>query len=157
MWWLVACAPPEDADPVDTGPDLPGHSECLAEGEEMPLDTCEAVVEEDGRLPTVSFRASNAPPIPGDDPRLTDPDYVWLTAETKRCACVCCHSTVVGGPGTFQWDIDFAPVWIDSANDWVLSVFVGDTGDELRTLPTSDPDRLHAVIEREWARRDAAR
>lgn len=157
MWWSwLACTDPPP--PVDTADSahaaLPGHNDCLPEGEAMSLETCRAVVEADGRVPTTSYLSSGAPAPTDDDPRLSDPDYVWLTDSARRCTCSCCHSTLAGGPGVHRWDIDFAPVWIDSANDWVLTVFVGDTDEYPQTLPSEDPDRVRAVIEREFARRE---
>lgn len=151
MWWLVlACADP----PELTGTDLPTHSECLAEGEAMTAETCLAVVEADARMPTVSYRSVDAAPPVEDDPRATDPDYEWLATEIQRCTCGCCHTASYGGPGVFRYDLEFGPVWIDSASSWTLKVLVGDTGDALRTLPTTDPGRLRALIEREWALRE---
>lgn len=154
MWWILAWAC-DGAPASDSGLDLPGHSACLPEGEVMPRETCVAVVEEDGRLPTTSWRASNAVPPDEDDPRLTDPDYQWLTSEIERCTCVCCHRSSTDGPGAFKYDLDFGPVWIDSANDWTLKVLLGDTGDALRTLPSTDAERLRSVVEREWALRQS--
>lgn len=149
-----ACADPASG-PTGTHPtaiDLPGHNECLGEGEEMSAETCRAVVEEDGRLPTVAHNASGTPPDPYD-PRLFDEDYAWLTAEAKRCTCVCCHSSVIGGPGTHRWDIEYQPVWIDSASDWALQVFAGYTDEYEQTLPSDDPARVQAVVDAEIERR----
>ncbi|MEQ1570142.1 MAG: hypothetical protein ABMA64_31200 [Myxococcota bacterium] len=157
MWFAVAACTQQPSS-VDSGtdlPDLPGHNDCLPEGEVMPDDTCLDVVEVDGRMPTVSYLSSDAPPAAPDDPRLTDPDYVWLTDQIRRCTCSCCHQRTIGGPGVHRWDLDFEPVWIDSANDWVLQVFVGETEEYLQTFPTDDPERVRAVVEREWARREA--
>ena len=146
---LLACTP--EPEPVATPhPDLPGHSECQAE----PLtdETCLAVVEEDGRSPTVSTNVSGMAPDP-DDPRIDDPDYQWLASEVERCTCVCCHKASYGGPGVHRWDFDYEPVWIDTANSWVLAVFVGDSEEPDQTLPTDDPERLRSVIDRELERR----
>lgn len=148
---LVACgidAPPSTSPPIE----LPDHNACLAEGEVMSDEVCRAVVEEDGRQPTRSANASGIAPNP-NDPRLTDPDYQWLTAEVERCTCVCCHTGSIGGPGVHRFDIEHAPVWIDSADGWALSVFAGETDDFTQTLPTTDPERLQRVIERERERR----
>lgn len=151
---VAACADSADAPPTPAQETiaLPGHNDCLPEGEEMSEETCRAVVEADGRLPTVSSNSSGTPPDP-EDPRLSDPEYEWLTAEVRRCTCVCCHSTVIGGPGSHRWDIEYQPVWIDSASDWALQVFAGYTDEYPQTLPTEDLDRLRAVVDGEIARR----
>ncbi len=148
---LVACSQAEET-AVPAHPDLPGHNDCLPEGEAMDDDTCRAVLEEDGRLPTTPHRAAGTEAIESD-PRLTDPEYAWMTAEVKRCTCVCCHTEHLGGPGSHRWDIEFEPVWIDSMNDWSIAVFTGQTDDYAQTLPTSDMPRLRAVLEAEVARR----
>ncbi|MCB9679045.1 MAG: hypothetical protein H6737_28345 [Alphaproteobacteria bacterium] len=152
-WVLLAACEPRAAEDTDVhAVELPGHNECLPAGEAMSDAVCEAVVEHDGRLPTTSANASGTPPD-ADDPRLTDPEYQWLAGEVERCTCVCCHSGALGGPGVHRWDFDYEPVWIDSANDWVLQVFMGNTDEYDQTLPTDDPARLQAVVERELARR----
>jgi hypothetical protein len=155
---LIACSPDPAADASlqETGVhlDLPGHNDCLPEGQEMDDATCSAVIEADGRMPTVPTRAYHTV-ADDNDPRLDDPEYQWLEAEVKRCTCVCCHTERLGGPGTHRWDIDFAPVWIDSMNEWSMRVFVGDTYEGDQTLPTDDPDRLRAVLEAELALRDS--
>ncbi len=154
----LACAAPDPAPatPVDTGPALPGHSECLPEGQAMDADTCVAVVEADGRMPGQSayHAGSVAPPDP--DPRLNDPDYAWLRSEIDRCTCACCHTGSYGGPGTYFWDLDFQPMWIDSANDWTLGVMAGFHSSDGQYLPSDDPDRVARVIQAEIDRRAAA-
>lgn len=156
--FLVACAQPSaDADSGAAEPVyIPEHSECLPAGEEMPADSCVALVEEDGRYPGVSENKSGTAADP-DDPRLSDPDYLWLASEIRRCACVCCHTSRYDGPGTYFWDMDHAPVWIDSASRWSLSVLGGWSEEPDQTLPSDDLERVRAVIEAEIARRDAAR
>ena len=150
---LGACDPTEQT-PVETPTvaDLPGHNECLPPGEVMDDDTCLAVVEHDGRSPTTGANQTGMAPDP-EDPRLTDPDYLWLEAEIERCTCVCCHKGSLGGPGVHRWDFEYEPVWIDSANDWTLAVFMGDTEEYEQTLPTEDQERLREVITRERERR----
>ncbi len=147
---FVACAPPAD----DSEPtlDLPEHNECLAHGEAYSDETCLAVVEQDGRFPGVSENKSGAE-APADDPRLADPELQWLTAEIERCACTCCHRARYGGPGAYFWDLDFSPVWIDSASLWSLSVLGGYTEDETQTLPTDEIERVRAYLEVEAERR----
>jgi hypothetical protein len=129
---------------------LPEHSECQVDP--MPDTICQEVVEEDPRQPTTSINQSDMPPIP-DDPRLTDEDYMWLTDQIKKCTCVCCHSTNLQGPGTYFWDIDFDPIWIDSANSWSLIVLAGKTEEPDQTLPSEDPERVVEIIDREISRR----
>jgi hypothetical protein len=157
--WLLAtwaCAGTETTRPAIDPVDLPGHSDCLPDGEEMSAEVCLAVVEADGRSPNVSSDQSDAPP-PVPETRLDDPEYQWLTAEVKRCTCSCCHTMAYGGPGVHRWDLDFEPVWIDSMDDWAVNVFVGEAWSENQYLPTDDPERLQAVIGTELARREAAR
>ncbi|MEQ1506152.1 MAG: hypothetical protein ABMB14_28225 [Myxococcota bacterium] len=154
---LAGCAAPSGVsgapDPIDTAENLPGHDACLPVGEAMSDDVCRAVVRHDNRIATVSSESSGVP-APDPDPRLTDPEYQWLTSEVRRCTCSCCHSTEIGGPGSHRWDLDFEPMWIDSASDWALTVFVGDTEEPDQTLPSSDPERLRRVIDRELSRRN---
>jgi len=153
VWILLACS----VLPVDSGGseavlDLPGHNECLPEGEEMTAEVCLAVVEEAGRYPTVSEDKSGLDAEP-DDPRADDPELAWLTGEVNRCACRCCHTASWGGAGVYFWDLDFRPVWTDSASLWSLGVFAGLTEETEQTLPTADIARVRAYLERERARR----
>lgn len=152
---VLACAEPA-AD--DSAPDvhLPGHNECLPEGQEMDLDVCRAVVEDQGRYPTVSENKSGDVAVV-DDPRAADPELRWLTSEVKRCTCSCCHHRGLGGAGVYFWDLDWTPVWTDSASLWTFSVFGGWTEEERQTLPTSDLPRLQAYLEGEADRRREAR
>lgn len=156
----IACAAPEPdpiLPPVDTAPELPGNTECLPPGEAMSDAVCDAVVANDPRQPNVAYDHSNAPP-PVPDWRADDPDFLWLTAEMERCACVCCHRARYDGPGVHRYDLDFGPVWIDSASDWSLRVLAGwEDVDAQRMLPTDDPERLYRIIQAELDRRAAAR
>lgn len=153
---LLACVqdPPPADTPADSQPhvDLPGHDECLPPGERMSDEVCLAVLEADGRYPTTSEDKSGVPTT-ADDARLADDDYNWMTDEVRRCTCVCCHSTVYGGPGTYLWDIDFEPVWIDSMSGWSIGVFGGWTEEAAQTLPTDDLERLRRVLDAERQRR----
>lgn len=152
----LACAP--SPEPVDTGAppvDIPGHNECLPLGEEMTEDVCLAVVEDFGHYPTTSENKSGDEPRP-DDPRAEDPELAWITSEVKRCACSCCHTARWGGAGVYFWDLDWAPVWTDSASLWSLSVFGGYTEDYDQTLPTAEIERVRAWLELEAERRRAA-
>lgn len=156
MWillWTACTDAPKTAETLTDGPELPGHNDCLPEGEVMSDEICLAVVEEDGRLPTTSHDASNMAPL-ADDPRLTDPDYLWLQSEIERCTCRCCHTTGLGGPGVHRWDLAYKPVWIDSASDWALDVLRGETDEYEQTLPSSDPDRVWETIGLELTRRE---
>lgn len=151
--WFACAEDPRD--PLETGtegPDLPGHNDCLPQGERMTDETCLAVVEEDGRMPTTSYNVSGMDPLP-DDPRLQDEDYLWLQSEIERCTCRCCHTAGLGGPGVHRWDLAFQPVWIDSAASWSLLVLRGDTDEYEQTLPSDDPERLWQTVERELQRR----
>lgn len=152
LWVAVRAGCGTEGDLAEPPIDLPGHNDCLPEGERLSAETCLAVVEHDGRQPTSSSNVSGIVADP-EDPRLDDPEYQWLAGEIERCTCVCCHAASYGGPGVHRWDLEHAPVWIDSANAWTLSVFVGDTDEYAQTLPTSDPDRMRAVIDRELERR----
>jgi hypothetical protein len=133
---------------------VPEHSECTEDGSDMPDAVCSRLIEEDGRLPTVPENKSGVP-LYDDDPRLEDTEYQWLTDQAKQCACACCHSSVLGGPGAYFWDIDFEPVWIDSASRWSLWVLSGRTDEPDQTLPTDDLERLNAIVEFELNRRDS--
>lgn len=134
--------------------EIPGHNECLPVGERFNDEVCIAVVEEQGRVPTESW---NKAPVQAteDDPRLSDPEYQWVTGEIDRCACRCCHTTGLGGAGVHAWDLSFAPVWVDSASSWSLQVMGGWTEEYEQTLPASDIERLRVWIRGEWARREA--
>lgn len=150
---MVACVEEiENLGESTPGADLPGHNDCLPEGEIMSDEICLAVVEEDGRWPTVSYNVSGLDPAP-NDPRLADEDYLWLQSELSRCTCRCCHTAGLGGPGVHRWDLAYQPVWIDSAASWSLLVMRGDSSEYEQTLPSSDPDRVWQTIEREIDRR----
>ncbi len=146
--------PGADTSSQDSGPrrDLPGHGDCLEEGEAYSDDVCLAVVEEDGRYPGVSEDKSRMDPVL-DDPRLSDPGLQWLTSQASRCACACCHTAEYSGPGLYFWDLSFSPVWIDSASIWTLGVLAGWTEEPHQTLPVDDLERLEAVIQAEVDRR----
>lgn len=153
MWaaLFLACAPEvADSEPVE----IPGHNSCLAVGERYSDEVCIAVVREQGRVATES---RNKAPVEasGNDPRLSDPEYLWVNGEIDRCVCRCCHTSGLGGAGVHAWDLNFGPVWVDSASMWSLSVLGGWTEEEEQTLPTSDLERLRAWIEGERVRRDA--
>ena len=140
-----------DSDPHQ---DLPNHNECLPAGEEFSDEVCLAIVEADGRYPGVSENKSGDE-AGWDDPRLTDPEFLWATEQVRRCACRCCHSTQYGGPGVYFYDLDFEPVWIDSASVWSMGVIAGWTDEPDQTLPAEDMARFEAFIEAEIDRRYA--
>lgn len=148
----LACAPEADdsAEPATIA--IPGHNECLDEGESYSPETCLALVEDDARQPTISEDKAGFEPVE-DDPRLQDPELAWVTSEVKRCACACCHTRSYGGPGVYFYDLEWTPVWTDSASSWTLGVFAGFTDEERQTLPTSDLARLQAWVEAERSRR----
>ncbi|MED5370013.1 MAG: hypothetical protein VX899_03280 [Myxococcota bacterium] len=153
LWLLLAC----EGEVVDSGEPqshllLPEHSQCFEAGHVMDAETCLAVVEEDGRQPTVSENKSGQAPDP-EDPRLEDPELLWLAAEIERCTCVCCHKEAYGGPGVYFYDMDFSPVWIDSASTWSLNVLSGETNNPTQSLPSDEPERVLAIIEAEIDRR----
>jgi hypothetical protein len=153
MWIFLACAG-ADLDSGDRGPGIriPGHNECLPEGEEMTAEVCLAVVEDQGRSPTASENKSGDEP--GESaPRLDDPELQWLTSEVNRCACRCCHTASWGGAGVYFWDLEYSPVWTDSASLWSLGVFAGWTEEDDQTLPTADIERVRAYVQSEWDRR----
>ncbi|HHO53832.1 MAG TPA: hypothetical protein ENK18_23905 [Deltaproteobacteria bacterium] len=170
MWSLslLACIPslkPGDTgdtgdtrtpDLEDPGPELPGHDDCLPPGERMTDEVCLAVVEEDGRPAGTSYDRSGVD-APDPDVRIDDPDLAWLTAEVERCTCVCCHRTSYGGPGAYFWDLDFGPVWLDSASGWSLEVFSGLRESENQQLPSEDLARVQEIVGAELDRRDEAR
>lgn len=149
MLMLLACAasevPVDDTAPAH--PDLPEHSSCPGD-EALTDEVCLAVVEEDGRYPTYSVNRSYNPDVE-DDPRLEDPDYIWLEEQIRDCTCTCCHRTAFGGPGVYLWDLDYEPVWIDSMSSWSMRTFAGETDEAAQTLPVEDVERFLSVIEAE--------
>ena len=154
---ILACTPAEEPLPVQTTEvdyhDLPGHNQCLPAGEIMDDETCLAVIEADGRLPGESFDKSGVV-AESPDPRHDDPDLQQLYDDIRRCTCSCCHQSTLGGPGAFFWDLDFEPMWIDSASVWSLQVMVGFVESENQLLPHEDRDWLQTVIQTEIDRRD---
>jgi len=151
---LLGCQHVDDTGaPQEVHVDIPAHSECRSDGTPMPEASCLALVEEDGRLPGVSMNKSNTDPDP-DDPRLTDPEYIWLTETLSACACICCHKASYGGPGSYFWDMDHSPVWIDSAGNWTLSVLKGGSNEPDQTVPTDDLERVADLVAREKERRE---
>ena len=152
---LVGCVvPPTETSPFEATHDLPGHNDCLPEGQAMDAETCAAVLEEDGRMATqASYKADV--PTPDPDPRVEDPEYAWLKAQAQRCTCSCCHTGSFGGPGLHKWDLAFEdPFWIDSANDWSLQVLAGyvEEGSN-QVLPIEDLERARSVLGAELERR----
>lgn len=105
--------------------------------------------------------------IDPDPERLTDPDLGWASAQVASCSCSCCHNDA--GVSAYVWSHDFAnEVWTDSMNTdrlRALAEYPVHTGNILSPdenhgfhrdqtgLPTTDPDRLRAFLEREIARR----
>lgn len=150
LWMVIACqhSPDSATDAIA----IPGHNDCLPEGEEMTEDTCLAVVEDFGHYPTQSENKSGMVPQT-HDPRVNDPEYLWLTEQVNRCACRCCHTEHWGGAGVYFWDLDYKPVWTDSASVWSLSVFGGWTDEYLQTLPVENMERVRAYISAEAERR----
>ncbi|MFT4622938.1 MAG: hypothetical protein ACI8PZ_001594 [Myxococcota bacterium] len=142
--------------PTGTHHTLPGHDDCLPQGQAVDDATCLAVIAEDGRKPGESFDRSWAS-HDDPDPRVDDPDLAWLEDEIRRCTCACCHQSTLGAPGSYFWDLDFGPVWIDSASDWSLNVLAGNYYSENQFFPAETAAEVRAVIEAELARRDAAR
>lgn len=130
--------------------DLPEHTECFAT--KIEDDVCLEVIAEHDQQPTHSYNQSGIA-VTEDDPRITDPDYIWLTEQIQQCACACCHNSNLEGSGAYFWDIAFSPVWIDSANSWSLRVLAGETNEPDQTLPVEDPDRMMMVIQKEMERR----
>lgn len=147
LLWLACADAPVAVDTSPVHPDLPEHSSCPG-SEVLTDEVCLAVVAEDGRYPTTSVNRSFNPEVE-DDPRLDDPDYIWLGEQIQDCTCVCCHRTQYGGPGVYLWDLDYEPVWIDSMSSWSMRTFVGETGEDAQTLPVDDVERFLAVIEAE--------
>ena len=145
------CCQKEDIPRIEEDIDLPGHSECFAQPLER--DVCQAVVDADPRQPTTSENHSGMDSVE-NDPRLIDPDYIWLTEQINQCTCVCCHTESLSGPGVYFWNIEYEPVWIDSASNWSLLVLSGQTNEEKQTLPSDDPERIFAIIKKELERRE---
>jgi hypothetical protein len=119
----------------------------------MEESVCRAVIADDGRQTTVSASKVETP----SDPALAhDPELLWLTAEIQRCTCACCHTASWGGPGVYFWDLEFQPVWTDSASMWSLSVLSGETHEDFQTLPVEDLERVQNWVESERERRGLA-
>lgn len=109
-----------------------------------------------------------------DDSVLNDPDHTaertWVRDQIAASGCACCHASAVGSGHTSGFDIDAPGVWTDSMTNAQLAMS-GDWYDEhqlfgwfdaadnhgfdrSQTLwPTTDPDRLGAFFEAEFARR----
>lgn len=133
---------------------LPGHNDCRADGKPMEEAVCRAVIVEDDRQPTISENKAGEHPSPRSVAE--DPEFIWMTAEIRQCTCACCHTKSWGGPGVYFWDLEFAPVWTDSASLWSLSVLAGETEEDFQTLPTDDLERLRRWVESERERRQLA-
>lgn len=154
----LACGAPGEDEPSVTPEDsgeaapliLPTHNECRPEP--ISEEICRAVIEEDGKQPTVSEHKSGIGPDP-HDPRAEDPELLWLRGEIQRCACACCHTRSWGGPGVYHWDLEWSPVWIDSASSWTLGVLRGDTENPDRTFLFEDRERVDAILTAEIDRR----
>ncbi len=123
-----------------------------------------------------------APPssyeTPGDDPLLSNPDYLaeiaWAKEQVEACGCVCCHSekSAPGGKPS-NWYIEKGPNWIDSFNpsglalvaNWIDSTQLGAYQAEdnngfsrdVSGLPSTDPARMVKLFEGELARRGYAK
>jgi len=118
----------------------------------MDDETCLAFLEADGRLPTESSDRSGVPPQ-DDDTRAHDPELAWLAGQISRCTCSCCHRSSLGGCGAHRYDIEWSPVWIDSASSWSLRVLSGDVESENQFLPIEDLDRVREIVDTERQRR----
>ena len=154
LFLLTVCAAPEATDSGAEPVHLPGHNDCLPEGETMTDEVCLAVVADQGRYPTVSENKLGVEVLP-EEPRQFEPERVWLSEQAKRCTCACCHTRKWGGAGVYFWDLDWTPVWTDSASLWSLSVFAGRTDEYVQTLPIEELERVEAFYEAETAARDA--
>lgn len=101
-----------------------------------------------------------------DPARLADPDLSWSRAQLAACTCSCCHG--VGGVADHRWAWNFEPVWTDSADGEALNHLLEPTPDASErpngvenngftlldtAMPTTDPARMRAFIDRELARR----
>ncbi|MCO4770790.1 MAG: hypothetical protein KDA24_12230 [Deltaproteobacteria bacterium] len=102
-----------------------------------------------------------------DPERLNDPDLDWAQAQAASCSCSCCHRD--SGVSADIWSYDFeGGAWTDSMNtDRLrrLAEYPSHTGNVLSPeenfgfrrdetgMPTTDPDRLRAFLEREVMRR----
>lgn len=112
-----------------------------------------------------------------NDPRLEDEAFMaevrWAREQVEATGCVCCHS-VESAPGgvTSDWFIEEA-IWLDTVSDAGLALFAGwadsrslgaypsesNNGFDRETLglPTTDIERMRALIEGELGRRGVDR
>ncbi len=116
-----------------------------------------------------------APDGPEARPRLSDQDtadLTWARGEAIAIGCGDCHRSALADDAlpadcpSVAWcrtalsyfDLDQPMPWTDSADDPVLRALAGGYRLDLRVrvppaLPSSDPDRLTALVERELVRR----
>lgn len=108
-----------------------------------------------------------------NDPRLKDPRFMgelaWAKSQVAATGCSCCHDSKVAPRGASQWDISAEPIWLDTISDSGLALFAGladssvlgayPAGDNhgfdrsATGLPTTDTNRLRALVQAELARR----
>lgn len=108
-----------------------------------------------------------------NDPRLGDATLLaevqWAREQVEASACVCCHSDRVAPKGPSQWFVEADGIWLDSISDDGLAMMAGladssafgafapeDNNGFDRTVlgvPTTDNDRMRALLTAEWERR----
>ncbi len=137
---------------------------CVAEGERFDASySCEKV---EGPCTDVERGQASRQVDEPDPARLTDPDLGWAQDQLLSCSCSCCHRDA--GVSAHVWSSDFVDaVWTDSASDARLQALLeypphpgelaaednnGFTRDDL-AMPTTDPARMRAFLERELLRR----
>jgi hypothetical protein len=149
-------------DGFDTGPAGEINGTCAPEGTlYTDVYSCQGV---DGPCPGSDEGASAK--VDEDASRLDDADLTWATAQLGSCSCSCCHNNE--GVSAYVWSWDFSPVWTDSLDAERLQKLVdGDTphDNDIRParnndftregtgIPTTDPERMRAFLERELDRR----
>lgn len=130
--------------------------------------SCPSIVGPQGD-PSIDSAAQVVNPDPA---RLEDPDLEWSVGQLRACSCICCHGPPGSPPdgptgeGRYLWDYTFAPTWTDSVSNTGLSKLssappVTSPPAETNhgfdrntiTLPTNNPARMKAFLQRELERR----
>ncbi len=156
----VGCTPDGNA-AEDLPKDAPPNGTCAPEGE--------VFTDHYGCAEVAGPCPSNGSPgakraVAASDEQEGDPDLAWSRAQLQSCSCMCCHGE--GGLGAHEWVWDLEGSWTDSATTRRLRKLAGEPGStgipaesnngfgrDVIDLPTTDPERMRAFIERTIARR----
>ncbi len=128
---------------------------------------------EDVRTQRPYYAAPVASTTPAGDARLSDAAYMaevqWAREQVEASACVCCHSSPLAPDGPSQWFVEAEGVWLDSISDPGLAMMAGladstalgafppedNNGFDRNVVgvPTTDNQRMQALLLGEWSRR----